>query len=463
MSKRWIRRLALIATLSIAGAPLATLAQAATDADIDQEWAWWGGPRWDWKPATPALADSWPESGPPVLWRRPLGEGYSAISVKDGALYTMLRDGEDETVVALSAATGETLWQHTYESPTEGWTFDRGAGPHATPAVTAERVFAIGSTGKMHALDRATGAALWSHDLIAELDGGVRHRGYSSSPLLHDDLVIAVVGGEAGTVVAFRQADGTVAWRGGSDDSSYSSPLLIELPPELPSSTSSATDASRRAPSAPTRRPSADSDGLPGGQHQLVVFAATRILGVDPDSGRELWSHPHPTRSAFNISTPLWSEDDGILFVSSAYDGGGRAIQLEREGDATEVKELWFSNQVRVHFGTAIRLGDTVYASSGDFGPAPMTAVDVGSGEVLWRDRTFAKHSLLHADGKLILLDEDGALGLVEVSREGMTVRSRAQVFESLSWTVPTLVGTKLYLRNRAEIMALELGQESAE
>jgi outer membrane protein assembly factor BamB len=405
-----------------------TASLAATDPPIDAEWAWWGGPRWDWQPATPALADAWPESGPPVVWRRPLGEGYSAISVAGDALYTMLREGEEESVVALAAADGAPRWSFTYDAPTEGWTFDRGAGPHATPAVTADRVFAIGSTAKMHALDRATGAKVWGHDLIQELEGGMRHRGYSSSPLLHDDLVIAVVGGKAGTVVAFRQADGAIAWRAGSDDSSYSSPLLIDL----------------------------------SGRRQLVVFAATRILGVDPDSGEELWSHPHPTRSAFNISTPLWSADDGILFVSSAYDGGGRAIRLTREGDATKVEELWFSNQVRVHFGTAIRLGDTVYASSGDFGPAPMTAVDLRSGDVLWRDRTFAKHSLLYADGKAVVLDEDGALGLVEVSREGMQVRSRAQIFDSLSWTVPTLVGTKLYLRNREEIVALELGAPAA-
>jgi outer membrane protein assembly factor BamB len=115
-----------------------------------------------------------------------------------------------------------------------------------------------------------------------------------------------------------------------------------------------------------------------------------------------------------------------------------------------------------VHFGTAVRIDDTVYASSGDFGPAPMTAVDVKTGEVLWRDRTFAKHSLLYADGKLVLHDEDGVLALVEANRQGMTVKARAQVFNSLSWTVPTLVGTRLYLRNREEIVALELGAPSA-
>jgi outer membrane protein assembly factor BamB len=412
----------LEAVASIAGA------WAAADLAADTEWAWWGGPRWDWKPATPDLADTWPESGPPVLWRRPLGEGYSAISVVDGSLYTMLRTGEDETVIAMAAADGRTLWQYTYPSPTEGWTFDRGAGPHATPAVTAERVFAIGSTAKLNALDRATGAVRWSHDLIGELQGGMLRRGYSSSPLIHGDLVIAVVGGQGGTLVAFRQQDGTVAWRGGGEDASYSSPILIDV----------------------------------GGERQLVMFASTRILGLDPATGRELWSHPHLTRNAFNISTPLWSADDGILFMSSAYDGGGRAIQLERRDGATTVKELWFSNQVRVHFGTAVRLGDTVYASSGDFGPAPLSAVDVRTGNVLWRDRTFAKHSLLYADGMLLLLDEDGALGLVEVTRDGMTVKARAQVWNSLSWTVPTLLGTRLYLRNREEIVALELAPPTA-
>jgi outer membrane protein assembly factor BamB len=227
-----------------------------------------------------------------------------------------------------------------------------------------------------------------------------------------------------------------VAWRGGTDDSSYSSPFLIDV------------GAEDGAVAGPVGSP----------QRQLVVFASTRILGLDPDSGKELWSHPHLTRSAFNISTPLWSPRDGILFMSSAYDGGGRAIQLTRgKGGATAVKELWFSNQVRVHFGTAIRIDDTVYCSSGDFGPAPITAVDLRTGEVLWRDRTFAKNSLLRADGKVILLDEDGALGLIDVDRQGMKVRSRTQLFKSLSWTVPTIVGTRLYARDREEIVAVDL------
>jgi len=392
---------------------------------IEPGWPHWGGPTSDFKTDSTGLAETWPESGPPEIWSRDLGEGYSAILVEDGILYTQYRLGDRELTIALDADTGETLWEHSYDSPTDGWTFDRGAGPHATPALSRDSLFTAGSTGVFQAVRRSDGAPLWSYDQMEDFDGSFRHRGYSSSPILYGDTVILPVGGDGRSVVALLQSDGSVVWKGGDDDISYSSPVLIEV----------------------------------GGKQQLVAFGANEIAGVDPATGKVLWTHPHATRGAFNISTPLWS-NDGLLFVSSAYDGGGRVLRLTANGSATKVEELWFSNQMRVHFGTAIRLGDTVYASSGDFGPAPMTAVDVHSGKILWRDRTFAKHSLVWADGKLILLDEDGVLGLLRVNREGAEVLAQHSVFDSLSWTVPTLVGTRLYLRNREQIKALELGKE---
>ena len=402
-----------------------SFALASAGSASDARWPHWGGPTGDFKTDSTGLAESWPENGPAEIWSRDLGEGYSAIVVEDGVLYTQYRIGERELIVALDEGTGETLWEHSYESPTDGWTFNRGAGPHATPALSADRLFTAGSTGIFHAVSRSDGAPLWSYDQVEDFDGSVRHRGYSASPVVYGDTVILPVGGTGHAVVALRQSDGSVVWKGGDDDISYSSPLLIEL----------------------------------DGRQQLVAFGAKVIVGVDPATGKVLWSHPHPTRGAFNISTPLWS-DDGLLFLSSAYDGGGRVLRLTAHGGATTVEEQWFSNQMRVHFGTAIRLGDTVYASSGDFGPAPMTAVDMQSGEILWRDRTFAKHSMVYADEKLILLDEDGVLGLVKVDREGVEVLAQHSVFDSLSWTVPTLVGTRLYLRNREQIKALELGGE---
>ena len=400
--------------------PAMCVAQSASAED----WPHWGGPNANFKTDVAGLADSWSDDGPFQLWTRDLGEGYSAIIVVDGVLYTHYRVGEREIVIAMDAATGNTKWEHGYEAPTEGWNFDRGAGPHATPAVAGDRLFAVGGTGNLLALDRFDGSFLWSHDLMKEFEASILHRGYASSPLVYGGTVIVQVGGRGRTLMAFDQADGSVLWKSGEDENSYSSPILIEL----------------------------------DGKKQIVAIGATEIVGLDAATGRQLWSHAHATNNAFNISTPVWS-DDGLLFVSSAYNGGGRVLRLTAGSGGTDVEELWFNNQMRVHIGTAIRLGDVVYAASGDFGPAPMTAVDIHTGEILWRDRTFMKHSLLYADGKLIVLDEDGVLGLVRVSREAPEVLSKFQLMDSLAWTVPTLAGTKLYVRNRERIMALELAQ----
>jgi outer membrane protein assembly factor BamB len=154
---------------------------------------------------------------------------------------------------------------------------------------------------------------------------------------------------------------------------------------------------------------------------------------------------------------PVWGSDK-LLFISSGYDGGSRVIKLSRSGDKTNVEEVWAHRLMRVHFTDAIRVGDVVYGSSGDFGPAPFTAVDVKTGKVLWRNRSFPRASFLFADGRFIILDEDGQLLLATATQEGLTVISKTQLLGSQAWTVPSLAGTRLYVRDRKNIMALELG-----
>jgi hypothetical protein len=114
---------------------------------------------------------------------------------------------------------------------------------------------------------------------------------------------------------------------------------------------------------------------------------------------------------------------------------------------------------MRVHFTNAIRVGEVIYGSSGDFGPAPFTAVNVKTGKVMWRNRTFPRASFLLADSSFIILDEDGQLLLATPTAEGLTIRAKTQLLSNQSWTVPTLVGTRLYLRDRKNIMAVELGE----
>jgi outer membrane protein assembly factor BamB len=403
---------------------------SAFGANTTNDWLQWGGPDRNFIAPATGLASSWPAGGPKRLWTRPLGEGHSAILAEGGRVYTMYRSlgaagrrGQDETVVGLEAATGKTVWEFTYPAPTDGLDFSQGAGPHATPLIAGGRIYATSTRKELFALDKATGRRLWSHDFMTEYGSGSPGRGYACSPLLYNGMVIVSVGGRGQGMAAFDQHTGALVWKAGDFDDSPSSPLLIDV----------------------------------DGQPQLVAFAGDRVAGVDPGSGRVLWHVPHKTDWGLNISTPVWSPPDHLLLVSAAYNTGSRAIELRQSGGRTMVAEKWFSNRMRVHISTIIRLGDYAYASSGDFGPAFLSAIDLKSGRIAWQDRTFSRAQLVYADGKLIILDEDGTLGLATVSPQGINVLARAPVLSNISWTPPTLAGTTLYVRDRKNIAAFSL------
>ena len=158
------------------------------------------------------------------------------------------------------------------------------------------------------------------------------------------------------------------------------------------------------------------------------------------------------------MTTPVWGPDDHLLFLTSAYNGGSRVLKLGRTARGVTVDEVWASRRVRVHFGNAVRVGGRIYASNGDFGAAPFAAVDVATGETVWRDRSVARSTLIAADGRLIILDEDGTLVLATPGETGLTIHGRASVLESEAWTVPTLCGTRLFVRDRKQVVALDLG-----
>jgi outer membrane protein assembly factor BamB len=396
---------------------------AATASAQSSDWAQWGGPHRNFTSDVKGLPPAWPESGPRRLWSRELGDGYSAIAAAGGKLYTMYRRGEADVVICMQASTGKTLWEFAYPAPfSKDYDMTNGPGPHATPLVSGDKVFAAGATGKLHCLNKDSGKLIWARDLLGEFEGNIRVNGYSCSPVAYKNTIIMMVGGAGASIMAFNQADGSVAWKKHDFKNSTCSPLIINV----------------------------------GGQDQLVAFMFSDIVGLDPATGGLLWSHPHVTDFGLNTSLPVWGEDN-LLFVSSGYNGGSRVIKLTREGDKTVAQELWANRLMRVHFGTVIRLGDYVYGSSGDFGPAPFTAVNVKSGQVVWRDRSLARASFIYADGRFILLDEDGHLAMATPSPEGLKVQAKVELLANNSWTVPTLAGTVLYVRDRKTVQALDL------
>ncbi len=251
-------------------------------------WPQWGGPQRNFMIEAKGLADSWPAAGPKRLWGRDLGEGHSSIAVDQGRLYTMYSKGDQESVIALDAATGKTIWEHAYEAPTAGLKLENGKGPHSTPLLVGNMLFTVGVIGKMHALDKATGKVVWSHDLYNEYGGTKMGRGFSCSPLGYKNTVIVTVGGPGQALMAFDQKTGAVVWKKQDFKLSPSTPIIVNV----------------------------------DGQDQLVIVLAEQIVGLDPNSGELLWSHPHPCDWGLNITPPVWGAGN-ILFVSSAYSVGG--------------------------------------------------------------------------------------------------------------------------------------------
>jgi outer membrane protein assembly factor BamB len=405
----WLR----IAILLLAVVPAAAQSPA---------WPQWGGPNRDFKVEVKNLAGSWPEKGPPQLWKRALGEGYSGIAASDDSLYTMYRQGDQEVVISLDASAGATIWEHRYEAPFNGFNQDAGPGPHAMPLVVDDRVYAVGATGKFHCLNRRTGKVLWFHDLYNEFHGTVLKFGYSCNPFAYKGLVVMLVGGQNHAIMAFDQEDGRVVWQKQDFTNAYSTPILINV----------------------------------GGQDQLVAFMAEEIVGVNPQNGQLLWRHPHSTLNGLAVSMPVWGEDN-LLFFSSAYNGGSGCLKLSRVGAKTIVKELWHNNRVYVHFGNIIRIGDYIYCSSGQSGPSFFTALEVKTGKIAWQEK-MPKASFLYVNSKFIIVDEDGGLSLATISPTGLNVHAKIEVLTHNLWTAPTLAGTKLFIRDRKTIVALELG-----
>jgi outer membrane protein assembly factor BamB len=300
------------ATVGSAQRPSVSEQVSPVDLAPADSWRRWGGPRGDFKVSATGLADVWPAEGPPVLWDRPLGGGYSAIVVDAGSLYTMYRDGKDDVVIALDAIDGATAWEHRYTAPTyESQSVQFGKGPNATPLVLDDRLITLGYTGVLSCIERGTGDLLWSHDLIEDFGGDVLDFGYSASPIEHDGRVVVLIGGLRHGVVAFDPADGSIAWSGPVTSVSYATPIVIDV----------------------------------DGQLQLVYMSADEIVGLDAGSGEKQWSFPVVNQYRNNATGPHFGEGN-LLWVATQLDGGTRALHLTRDGGTTKVEELWSTEKL---------------------------------------------------------------------------------------------------------------------
>ena len=411
------------------------VAVVAASPSSPADWTLWGGPRRDFRiESADRLADWWPAGGPKKLWERKLGEGYSAIAVRGDTLYTMYRrdasawqifSSDQEVVVALDASTGRTKWEFAYDVRFRS---DQGSGPHVMPQLADRLVFSVGATGQLHALNAGTGELVWKRDLYEELGATRALFGYSSHPLPYGDKLIVVAGGKQKAVAALEQKSGRTIWAAHRFKNAYSSPVLVNA----------------------------------GGRDQVIVLSAQEIRSIDPNSGNALWLRSLGTDPGTAFSaTPLWDPQSETLVFS--HHGGSTALRIRGAGSQLTVEQRWSSNKVRSVFSNLLLVGDVIYMSRGSYGPGFLTSADIKTGEPRWSARGFANANFLQADGKLIILDEDGWLVLARPKPDAsLEILSKAHVLSHNAWTIPTLAGTTLYLRDRKIITALDVGANHA-
>ena len=404
-------------------APPKTPAAARLPAGVP--WTQWGGPHRNFQTEAAGIKDQWPAGGPKVVWKRPLSDGYSSAAVEGNFLYTMYGRPREEIVIACDALTGKTVWERaTPISFVSDAAQDMGNGPYTTPLIAGDHVFTTGVGGRLQCLDKKTGEVQWTQQVWDDLKGSRVMYGYSASPMAYGDTVIVPVGGRGKALMAFRQADGKVAWSRNDFPLCYSSPLLINV------------------------------DGL----EQVAMLMDGDVIGVNPQTGELLWKSGFRAGYSIAVATPVFAPGN-LLFVSAEYDAGAKVIQLARKGQGMTATEVWSSNKLRLHHGNAMLIGDALYFTSGGKFSAPiLTSIDIRTGKVHWQERAVPKATFVWADQKLITLDGDGNLMIAHPSPQAFVVSAKAELLTHISWSPPTLVGTRLYMRDRRNLIAVDLG-----
>lgn len=391
---------------------LSALALGLTAVTSAADWPQFRGPNRDGVSRETGLLKTWPEDGPRVLWRVPVGEGYSAMSVVGNRLYTMYNQGSDEIVAAHDTATGKQVWRFRSDS---AYNDSMGSGPRATPVVNDGLVYTLGAQGKLNALDAGTGKRVWGSDLQRAFGARPPQWGISTTPLVEGHLLLVDVGGASNkSAVAFDKKTGKVVWTAQNDKAGYSAPIAVTV----------------------------------GGVRQVIFFTATSVASLSPGNGRLFWRTPWRTDWDVNAATPVFVPPDR-LFVSSGYDTGSAMFRIGGGG----VQEVWRSRGMKNQFSSSVLHNGTLYG----FDNATFKAISAANGEDRWRQRGFGHGSLILADGHLYVLSDRGKLALVEATPEEYREKASFEPLSGKCWTAPVLANGVLYLRNEEQMMALDV------
>jgi outer membrane protein assembly factor BamB len=349
------------------------------------------------------------------MWRRAVGPGWSSFSVRGDLLYTQEQRGNDEIVACYRVSTGEPVWRH--KDPIRFYESNGGAGPRGTPTIYGNRVYSMGATAMLNALDARTGKVIWAKKAAVDTKREIPMWGISSSPLIVDDMVIVSV---YGTLAAYDIDNGNLRWIGPSHGGSYSSPQLVTI------------------------------DGVP----QVVILSSPGAVSVNPADGTLLWEHKWEGGA---IVQPAITDDGDILINAMAATGGigTRRLAVKKTDSGWTTEEKWTSNGLKPYFNDLVIHKGYAYGFDGSI----MSAIDLSDGKRVWKGGRYGNGQvILLADQDLLLVvTEEGELALVSATPDQFKEIARIPALNAKTWNHPVVVHDVLLIRNGEEMAAYRL------
>jgi outer membrane protein assembly factor BamB len=397
------------------GPTLATSTATAPPETRIAEWPGFRGPARDAAVHAVTIDTDWSRTPPVEIWRRPVGPGWSSFSVSGDLIFTQEQRGEEELVSCYRLDTGAPVWAHT--DPVRFYESNGGAGPRATPTIHGNRVYSLGATGIVNALEAATGRLVWSRNAAAETGMPIPGWGFAGSPLVIDDLVIIAVSGQ---LVAYDAATGAPRWQGPTRGGGYSSPHLVTL----------------------------------GGTRHVVLLSGGGAMGVTPADGTLLWEHAW--EAGVSIVQPGMIDGDLLLSGGDMMGGiGMRRLAISRGANGWTAESRWSTRGLKPYFNDFVVHEGHAYGFDGTI----LAAIDLADGTRNWKGGRYgAGQAVLLAEQDLLLVvSEEGALALVSATPDKFTEVARVDALEGKTWNHPAVVGNVVLVRNGEEMAAFRL------
>jgi len=380
------------------------------------------------------ISTKWPQAGLREIWKEPLRDGFSAITVGGGKAFTLVTrevDGADQEVcVALDADSGKELWA----VPLGIAKFDKGGnngaadnnggdGPRSTPSYDDGKVYTYSSRMVLKCLDADTGKQIWACNIMKEHAGRNITWESAASPLIDGDLIFVAGGGPGQSLLAFNKHNGQVVWQGQNEMMTHSTPVAATLL----------------------------------GQRQIIFYTQSGLVSVAPRTGAVLWRYPFRYSTSTAIS-PVVSGD--IVYCSASYGIGSSACRVSKYGNGFTATQLWFQpfNVLSSHWSTPVCANGYLYGIFGQkkFATAPLECVDIATGRILWSHEGFGPGGCTLVNGHVLVLSDAGDLVLVKATPKAYTEVGRSHVLAGKCWNYASVSNGRIYARSTKEGVSLD-------